>query len=666
MLLTNLGIIAGVYLGKRVLDTLRSGNTVVSGAKRSSALHRHIGPESKSLHYAKFGGASTAIVSTAYFCCSSLNLIAVGVLSYTSLPIFQKTVRTLRTDGRLNNHGYSSLTMILLLGAGNYLAAALSSVIYHVSEYIVEQSRKDSARIITQVYQQAPETVWVTDKQRVQQQIPLTQLRAGDVVMVATGEVIPVDGVICAGMALIDQQALTGEANPVENCVGDKVKAATIILSGQISILARHSGEDTCENQLNKLLQQTQAFKSQLQLRGEAWSNRIALPVLVTSAIIIPFLGTASALALLFSVPMNTVRSMLSMHTFSHMRKTNEQGVFIKDGRVLEELPLIDTILFDKTGTLTQTHPEVAAIICCADYDQDSLLAYAAAAEQRLDHPIAQAIVDKAEQRQLRMPSVTESSYDLGLGVTVQIDGHKVQVGSQRFIQQVTNTSSLPEIIQTAMLEVIGHSFVLISIDNKIQGVLELYPHVRPEIPALIKSLKHRGFKHLAIVSGDQWLPAQHLAEELNMDAVYADVLPQDKAALIQQLQSEGHHVCFIGDGINDAIALKQANVSICLQSASMIANEMAQIIMLNDSLAPLDGLFDMANGLHKKLGNSLYFWIGFGATNALAVPLLGFGPLQSSVFYAGAYMAGLLQSSNRELSREIVPKLEAMPAWKA
>jgi Cu2+-exporting ATPase len=259
---------------------------------------------------------------------------------------------------------------------------------------------------------------------------------------------------------------------------------------------------------------------------------------------------------------MNTVRSMLSMQTLVHMRRTNEQGAFIKDGRVLEELLRIDTILFDKTGTLTQTRPDVAAIIPCADYDEDTLLLYAAAAEQRLDHPIAQAIVDKARQQQLDLPPVTQSKYDLGLGVAVTIDGHKVLVGSQRFIQQQTEAPSLPEIIQTAMKKAAGHSFVLIAIDNKIQGMLELYPHLRPEVPALIKSLKKRGFKQLSIVSGDQQTPTQRLADTLKMDSVYAEVQPQDKATIIRQLQAEGRHVCFIGDGINDAIALKQANVS--------------------------------------------------------------------------------------------------------
>jgi len=648
MLFANLGIIAGVYLGKQILDKLRSRNKTVAKETHSKSKVL-LKSETNSLYYAKIGGGTTLIISAAYYYYAPLKLLSVGLLSYTALPIFQKTFQSLSNEGKLKNHGYSSLTMILLLGTGSYLAAALNSVIYHVSEHIVEKSRKDSACLTTQVYQQVPEMVWIADKQGVERQIELTQLQVGDIVMVTTGEVIPIDGFISIGRALVDQQALTGEANPMEKHQGDKVMTSTIVLSGRIGILARDSGEETCVNQLNKLLHQTEAYKTSLQLKGEEWSNQIALPVMITSALIIPFAGTASALALLFSVPMNTVRSMLSMHTLTQMQRINEKGALIKDGRVLEELPRIDTILFDKTGTLTQTQSEVATIISCGEYDQNTILSYAAAAEQRLDHPIAKAIVAKAKQQHLAFPVVTQSSYDLGLGVTVSILGHQVHVGSQRFIQQVTKSESLPEKIQHYMQKAQGHSFVLIAIDHKIQGLLELYPEVRPEIPTLIKILKQRGFKHLAIVSGDQTEPTQRLSQALNMDAFYAEVLPQDKAALIRKLQDEGHHVCFIGDGINDAMALKQANVSVCLQSASPIANEMAQIVMLNESLAPLGNLFDISTELHKKLSNSLYFWVGFGATNALAIPLLGFGPFQSSLFYTMAYSAGLLHSSDRD-----------------
>ena len=236
------------------------------------------------------------------------------------------------------------------------------------------------------------------------------------------------------------------------------------------------------------------------------------------------------------------------------------------------------------------------------------------------------------------------SHYDLGLGVSVNIAGQKILVGSQRFIQKKLCIPQLPVVLEQARQAAIGHSFILIAIDGVIQGAFILKPKIRPEVPQLIAALQQRGFKQLSIVSGDQKAPTEQLAEMLGIEA-YSEVLPQDKAKLVKQLQDQGRRVCFIGDGINDAIAMKQAHVSICLSSASSLSHEMAQIILLNDSLEPLDGLFDTAFDLGKGLSRNLYFWIGFGAVNAIAVPLLAFGPLQSSLLYGGAYVLGLHQS---------------------
>ena len=471
--------------------------------------------------------------------------------------------------------------------------------------------------------------------------------------MVSTGEVIPIDGVVHEGEAMIDQQAMTGEAILVEKHPGDRVMTATIVLNGRIFIVSEHSGEYNSLNQLNELLQQTQAYKTGLQLKGEAWADKAAFPVVAFSAIMTPFIGPARAFALLFSVPMNTVRSMLTMLTLTHMRKIHDDGILIKDGRVLEELIHIDTILFDKTGTLTQSLPEVSAVVSCGDFDPDTLLLFAAIAEQRLDHPIAQAIVCKAEESGLEIRAADDSRYDLGLGVAVTIDGHNVHVGSQRFIEQQTAADSLSPVVEGLMTDAAGHSFVLIAVDHRIEGVIELNPRLRPEVPALIQAMKQRGFRQLSIVSGDQLAPTRRLSEQLGMDRVYAAVRPHEKAEIVQRLQAEGRHVCFIGDGINDAIALKQANVSISLQSASTIAGEMAQVVMVRDTLESLDDLFATANGLHDRLGKSLKFWLGFGATNALAVPLLGFGPIQSSLYWAAAYTAGIFASSDRGLVAE-------------
>jgi len=647
MLLGGLGMLAGVYLGKRLINTFllsRSGNP--KNTKKISQLEGKSNTD-EPLLATKIAGISILIALVGFFY-PPLRLLGLIVVSYNSLPALEKALYLLFKERKVGNDSYVAVVNLLLLGVNKpaLLVIGIHNTLYHFSNYVIEQSREESARLTIDAYHQTPITVWVM-KGSEEKQISLVDVKVDDAVIISTGETIPIDGVIQTGMALIDQQALTGEANPIEKMQGDTVMAATIVLSGKIVIHALHSGEATRIDKLNELLLQTSDFKTELQLKGEAWANRIALPAIVTSISLVPFIGMNPALALLFSVPTNTVRAMLSVQTNTHMQEITRQGSFIKDGRALEELRNIDIILFDKTGTLTETHPDVVAIISCAERDDDSLLSLAAAAEQRQQHPIAKAITDKATALGLALPKVTQSHYDLGMGVTVSIDDQEVKVGSQRFIQQSLKDKNLPNTIETAMQAGKGHTFIFIAVDDKLQGVLELHPRLRPEVPQLIAALRQREFKQLALVSGDQQATTERLAAQLSLDAAYADVLPEGKAALIKQLQDQGHRVCFVGDGLNDAIAMKQANVSVCLSSASALSSEVAQIILLDDNLAPLDRLFGQAEQLNKGLKTGLNIWIVFGAVNAIAVPLLGFGPFQSSLLYAGAFMIGL-QSSKK------------------
>ena len=636
MLIANLGILAGVCSSQYWLQKRRP--TPVETAADPDLLASRA-----AARQAKLSAGSMALATGGHFIYPPLAFLSAGLISHTLYPVLRQAASTWGRNKKITNNSYASLTALLLLASGNYFAAGMQNMVYHLSSHFVSKSRKNATQWITQAYQ-TPSQVRRLPLDGTEQSIALEHIQAGDAILVQTGETIPMDGTVQSGMALVDQQALTGEANPLEKTTGDSVLAATLLLRGRLVIIAQYNGSDNRINQLNALLQQTRDYKTTLQLQGEVWADKFALPIIAASALMIPILGVSPALALLFSAPLNVIRAMLSVQTATHLQWIAEQGAFIKDGRVLEALPKIDIILFDKTGTLTETTPEVAAIICCTEIEPNHLLALAAAAEQRLEHPIAQAILAQAEQLNLTLPEVTDSQYDLGLGVTVQIAQQTVQVGSLRFILQTTQSTEadLPTAITQAMQAAAGHTFILIAINGVLHGMLELRPRLRPEATALLQRLQQRGFAQLGLVSGDQQQPTQRLADHLGLDTAYGEVLPQDKAGFVKRLQDAGHQVCFVGDGLNDAIAMKQANVSICLNSASAIAREAAQIVLVNDTLTPIDQLFDLSTHLHQKLGTSLRLWIGFGVANALAVPLLAFGPLQSSLLYMTAYGAGL------------------------
>lgn len=640
MLIANLSILTSVCYGTHWLNQRKATPVATSEFDSDMAASQ------ESARQAKVSIASMLLASGSWLY-PPLGLLSAGVISYNLYPILCHTLNAWLQTRKVTNETYASLSTLLMLGSENYFAAGMQSMVYHLSSHYVHKSRKNATQWLTNAYHAVPAQVWRLDADNHEDQIPLAQVQVGDRILVNTGETIPVDGRIESGLALIDQQALTGEASPVEKTIGDTALAATLMIRGRLVIRAIHSGKDNRIQQLNTLLQQTRDYKTALQLRGERWADQAVLPIFAASVLAIPILGVSTTLAILFNAPLNIIRAMLSVQTAAHLQWITEQGALIKDGRVLESLPQIDTLLFDKTGTLTETLPEVANITCCGDQTPDQLLSLAAAAEQRLEHPIAQAIIAKAQAHRVTLPLVSNSQYDLGLGVTVQINQQCVQVGSLRFIQQAiscTNTE-LPDTIQQAIQATTGHTIILIAVDGSLQGMLELRPRLRPEVTDLLARLKQRDFAQIAIISGDHQVPTQHLADRLKLDAAYGDVLPQDKAALIQGYQAQGRHVCFIGDGLNDAIAMKQANVSISLNSAAPIASDTAQIILTQDDLTPISHLFPLAKQLQHRLRNNLTLWIGFGVANALAVPLLGFGPMQSSLFYLAIYGLGLKYS---------------------
>ncbi len=504
------------------------------------------------------------------------------------------------------------------------------------------KSKQDVTTQMSQAFLRQPHEVWVL-RDGIEIELPLTEVQTGDELLARAGDVLAVDGKVLEGYALIDQQILNGEIQPAEKRPGDDVHAATLILEGRIRVKAVCSGTESQAHQLEDILRQTRDYKNQLQLKGEAWANNAALPLLGGSIALSPLIGITPATALLFSAPMNSVRALLSLQTSTHLKWAAQQGILIKDGRVLEELPWIDTVLFDKTGTLTESHLRVSRIFAVEQCPQGDLLGFAAAAEQRLYHPIADALLSEAKQRDVQLPLIDDSRYEPGLGISARTGQRQIHVGSQRFMRSLK--FDIPRELEQAARHDEGRSYVFVAIDARVQGAIELYPRLRPEVPALLKTLRQRGVKHIAMVSGDTDAACQSLGRQLGMDEVYAEVMPQGKADLIRGLQSQGRRVCFIGDGLNDAIAMKQANVSVCLSSAADLTTSTAQIVLVDDNLSHLTQALELAAHLHIRLGGSLGFWVSFGLFNALCVPLLSFTPLQSSILYAGAFGTGFYRA---------------------
>ncbi len=299
----------------------------------------------------------------------------------------------------------------------------------------------------------------------------------------------------------------------------------------------------------------------------------------------------------------------------------------------MELLSQVDTIIFDKTGTLTEEQPHIGAIHCCSSYSENDILTYAAAAECKQNHPLAQAILQEAEKRQLTLPSIDDSEYKIGYGLIVVVAGHTIHVGSERFM--VTVGMSIPISLkqQQQLCHEEGYTLVMVAIDNQVSGAIELLPTVRPEAKAIISRLKQRkNIKATYIISGDHEIPTRTLARDIGVDHYFAETLPENKATIIKQLQKKGHFICYIGDGINDSIALKQSQVSISLRGASTIATDTAQIVLMDGGLKHLNALFDLANDFNANMNTTFTVMLIPAVISVGGVFLLGFGIPQTIV----------------------------------
>jgi Cu2+-exporting ATPase len=318
-----------------------------------------------------------------------------------------------------------------------------------------------------------------------------------------------------------------------------------------------------------------------------------------------------------------------------------ERGVLIKDGRALERLAGVDTVVFDKTGTLTLDRQEVVAVHALEPFGEAELLTLAAAAEQRQSHPIAQAILAAATERQLALPDLDDAEVELGLGLRAQIGDHSVRIGSERFLAQ--NDLELPAHLAKLQdaVHARGHGMVFVAVTDAVAGAIELATISRPEAQATVAWLRLRGLS-LYILSGDQEAPTANLAKELGMDGWFANTLPEQKATRIQALQEQGKRVCFIGDGINDAIALRKAEVSISLRGATTVATDAAQVVLMEDDLNQLKLLWELAEGFEESLGANGRLARGLGLLASAGVLLLPFGYWTTELLWAVQIIVGI------------------------
>jgi Cu2+-exporting ATPase len=599
---------------------------------------------------------SLPIAAFAQFAAPGLLPIAAGLFAYTSIPTFKEAKHVLFQEKRLGVDVLDAIVVVGCLGTMSIFPGAVLCWCLSFGRVLVNRTQDKSKKLLLNAFGKQPRYVWLY-KDGAEVQVSMDKLQAGDVIVVNTGEVVPVDGVVVEGMAMIDQHSLTGESTPAEKGVGDRVFASTVMVAGKMYVSVEKSGTDTASAKISQILNDTAGYKLTSQHKGERLADKAVIPTLAIGSVGMATMGPAGAVAVLNSDFGTGIRMAAPLAMLSSLALCANKGVLVKDGRALELMNDVDTVLFDKTGTLTRERPEVGRIVGGSDFSEERILQFAAAAERKFHHPIALAILHRAEELGIPLAATDDTQYKVGYGITVHIDGHTVRVGSKRFMEMegLAMTPEVSELLDEAHRE--GHTVVMVGVDDRLGGALELRAAVRPEVREIVAGLRRRGIKHLAIISGDHEAPTRKLAEALGMDRYFAQVLPQDKADYVKKLQDEGKKVCFVGDGINDSIALKQANVSISLRGASSIATDTAQIVFMEEGLSKLCEVRDIARELDRNVRRSWHLILAPNIACIIGVFTMGFGIMTS---VATNNVAALAALGNGLLPLRKVAQIEA------
>jgi Cd2+/Zn2+-exporting ATPase/Cu+-exporting ATPase len=502
-----------------------------------------------------------------------LGLAAVLVLGY---PVFRNVARA-ALNGQVISHTLMTLGALAALAVGQWATAAVVVFFMRVGDY-AERLTADRARTaLKDLAALAPQTARV-ERDGAEHELPIAEVRAGDTVIVRPGEQIPVDGVVVAGQATVDQAAITGESLPVEAGPGARVFAATFAHLGSLRVRATQVGADTTFGRVIRLVEAAEAHRGDVQRLADRFSAYY-LPIVAGIAALTFLLrrdplATAAVLvvACSCSIALATPIAMLASIGAGARR-----GLLIKGGKYLEALARADVLLVDKTGTLTLGRPRINDIVALNGASEHEILALAAAAERDSEHPLAEAVRQAAHERGL-IPLEPEQFEALpGLGVHARVGGHSIAVSSPRVLSPM---AGLPI---AAELEAQRKTALVVMRDGEPIGVLAAADTIRPEVPAALATVRALGVRRIELLTGDNEQVARTLAEALGVD-YRANLLPEDKIAAVKAYQARGLTVLMVGDGVNDAPALAQADIGIAMGAAGTdVAIEAAHIALMRD-----------------------------------------------------------------------------------
>ncbi|HEY5562348.1 MAG TPA: heavy metal translocating P-type ATPase [Clostridiaceae bacterium] len=536
----------------------------------------------------------------------------------------------------------------ILLGYTGYEmyfeSAGVILTLITLGKYLESVTKGKTSEAIKKLMGLAPKTAIVI-RNDIEKEIPIEDVEVGDIVLVKPGEKMPVDGEVVEGTTSVDESMLTGESIPVEKSIGHKIIGASINKNGSIKYKATRVGKDTALAQIIKLVENAQGSKAPIAKMADVISSYF-VPVVIVLALgaslawLIAGESVVFALTIFISVLVIACPCALGLATPTAIMvgtgKGAEYGVLIKSGTALETAHKIQTIVFDKTGTLTEGKPKVTDIVTIEGIDKDYLLQIAAIAEKGSEHPLGEAIVKGAEEKNLEFRKTEAFKAIPGHGIEVVIDGKEILLGNKKLmVERHISLGKLEEVSDKLAEE--GKTPMYVAIDGSLSGIIAVADTVKESSKKAIEILHSMGIQ-VAMITGDNKRTAQAIAKQVGIDRILAEVLPEDKANEVKKLQAEGKKVAMVGDGINDAPALAQADIGIAIGSGTDVAIESADIVLMRSDLMDVPTALQLSKKTITNIKQNLFWAFGYntlGIPVAMGILYLFHGPLLNPIIAA-------------------------------
>ena len=587
---------------------------------------------------------------------SLLQLILTLPIMVVSWEYFQKGFKTLFKGhpnmdslialGTASAFVYSlAATIETGLGYGNfsnllyYEVTGVILTLHTLGLFLEERSKGQMSSAIEKLVNLAPKTARVI-RNGVEQEITVDEVALGDVIRVRPGESMPVDGVVVEGRTSVDESMLTGESIPVEKESGDEVTGASINKNGSIDYRATRVGSDTTLSKIIKLVEDAQGSKAPIARMADIITGYfvpivIALAVLAGIAWLIAGQSGIFVLSVIITTLVIACPCALGLATPTSIMvgtgKGAEHGVLIKSGEALETTHNLDTIVFDKTGTLTEGKPIVTDILVTPLITKENLLYYAASGETGSEHPLGEAIVQKSKEENMTLAKPDHFEAIPGHGIRVEIEGKDMYIGNRKLmLEQKIDLSSMEK--ESDRLADEGKTPMYLSVDGELAGIIAVADTLKENSMKAVKELRRRGVE-VIMITGDNKRTAKAIAKQVGIDSVLSEVLPEDKAEEVKKLQEAGKEVAMVGDGINDAPALAQADVGIAVGSGTDVAIESADIVLMRNDLTAVLTAIDLSHATLRNIKQNLFWAFAYnlvGIPVAMGLLYIFGGPLMS------------------------------------